>query len=310
MSGVEARSWPPSIPAAATDGTPGSAHGLLGDPARRAAGRRRRPAATSVGVRAALDDPALVDDDDLVGVLGGREPVRDRDRGAAAGQPLQGPGDPHLEGRVDGAGRLVEDQQVGVGEVRADQGDQLPLPRRQRLAALPDLGVEAARQGRPASRSGRAGRRRRGSPRRSRRACRRATLARSVASNRKPSCGTSTTRCAQRRERHLAQVDAVEPHGARGRVHQPGQQLGQRGLARAGLADDRDPGVRRRSSRSMSCSTGGAAGVGEPDVRRTAIVDRPVGQPGAGRRRGRRRRPGCRGCRSPGASRRWRSGRR
>jgi hypothetical protein len=46
--------------------------------------------------------------------------------------------DAHLELRVDRARGLVEDQQVGVGQVGAQQGDELPLPRRQRLAALAD----------------------------------------------------------------------------------------------------------------------------------------------------------------------------
>ena len=55
-------------------------------------------------------------------------------------------------GRVDGAGGLVEDQQVGVGEVGAEQRDELPLAGRQRLAALADPGVEAARQAGRASR--------------------------------------------------------------------------------------------------------------------------------------------------------------
>ena len=49
-------------------------------------------------------------------------------------------GQPPLGGRVDGAGRLVEHQQVGVGDVGAGDGDELPLPRRQRLAPLPDVG--------------------------------------------------------------------------------------------------------------------------------------------------------------------------
>ena len=34
-------------------------------------------------VRARLDDAAVLDDDDAVGSLGGREPVRDKDGGAA-----------------------------------------------------------------------------------------------------------------------------------------------------------------------------------------------------------------------------------
>ena len=46
---------------------------------------------------------------------------------------------------------------------------------------------------------------------------------------------------AQRRLGDPAYVDAVEQDRALDRVHQPGEQLGDRRLARAGLADDRDP---------------------------------------------------------------------
>ena len=48
--------------------------------------------------------------------------------------------------RVDGRGGLVEHEQVGVGEVGPGEGDELPLPRRHRLAALPDVGGQTLRQ--------------------------------------------------------------------------------------------------------------------------------------------------------------------
>ena len=73
---------------------------------------------------------------------------------------LQGPAHAHLQRGVDGAGRLVEDQQVRVREVGTEQRDQLPFPRGQRLAALADLGVQAAGQsGQPVAEAegGRAG---------------------------------------------------------------------------------------------------------------------------------------------------------
>ena len=99
-------------------------------------------------MRSALHDPTAVDHDDLVGVLGGGQAVGDGDRRAAPHQSLQRQPDPHLERGVDGRGRLVEHEQVGVGELGSQQGDQLPLPRRQGLAALADPGPEPARQGR------------------------------------------------------------------------------------------------------------------------------------------------------------------
>ena len=121
-----------------------------------------------------------VDDQHLVGALGGGQPVRDGERRPAVGERVQRAGQPPLGGRVDGAGRLVEHQQVGVGDVGAGDGDQLPLPRRQRLAALPDRrrrrpsarpstqvaeaellegGGDLARRSCPAGRSGRSRRR-------------------------------------------------------------------------------------------------------------------------------------------------------
>ena len=53
----------------------------------------------------------------------------------------------------------------------------------------------------------------------------------------------------QRAEPDPPQVDAVDGDLAAGRVHQPGEQLGQRRLAGAGLADDRDPGPRGDAQR-------------------------------------------------------------
>ena len=95
---------------------------------------------------AALDDPAGVEHQHLVGRLGGRQPVRDGQRRPAAGQALERARQPHLGGRVDGRGRLVEHEQVRVGQVGPGQRHQLPLAGRQLLAALPDVGDQAVRQ--------------------------------------------------------------------------------------------------------------------------------------------------------------------
>ena len=101
---------------------------------------------------------------------------------------------------------------------------------------------------------------RRASRRRWRRGRRSARWRASVTSKRKPSCGTSTTRRRSEANSTVAHVDAVEQHRARRRVHQPGEQLGERRLARAGLADDRDPACRTRCARSTSRSTSGPPG--------------------------------------------------
>ena len=95
-----------------------------------------------------------------------------------------------------------------------------------------------------------------------------------VSSKRKPSCGTSTTLRRSDCLADLAHVDAVEQHRAGGRVHQPGEQLGDRRLARAGLADDGDPGAGRDVEVDVAQHRR-AAGVGEGDVaKRTSIGPR------------------------------------
>ena len=123
-----------------------------GRPTRRAAARRHRPRATRSACRPCCTIRPRSTTSDEVGTLGGGHPVRDRDRRAPAGQPVERGGDAHLERRVDGAGGLVEHEQVGVGQLRPHQRHELALPGRQRLAALADPGVEARPAARPASR--------------------------------------------------------------------------------------------------------------------------------------------------------------
>ncbi len=104
----------------------------------------------------ALDDASSVDDDDLVGGLRRGEAVRDGNRGATPRQRVEGALEPHLGARVDGRGRLVEDEQVRVGEVGAREGDELAFTGGERLAALADVRGEAERQRGDPSRRGRA----------------------------------------------------------------------------------------------------------------------------------------------------------
>ena len=62
-----------------------------------------------LGVRAALDDPAVVDDEDLVGVADGRQPVRDDDRRTSGQSGREGPLHRDLRLGVEVGRRLVED---------------------------------------------------------------------------------------------------------------------------------------------------------------------------------------------------------
>ncbi len=61
---------------------------------------------------AALNDPALVQDDDLVAVPDGGEAVGDDQAGAAP--PAQVPVDELLGQGVEGAGGLVQDEEAGI----------------------------------------------------------------------------------------------------------------------------------------------------------------------------------------------------
>ena len=74
---------------------------------------------------AALDDSALVEDDDLVGVADRGQPVGDRERGPSLGQPLELGLHGVLGLGVKRAGGLVEDEDRRVAQHRA--GDRHPL---------------------------------------------------------------------------------------------------------------------------------------------------------------------------------------
>ena len=69
-------------------------------------------------------------------------------------------------------------------------------------------------------------------------------LSRTVPANRNPSCGTTPSWLAQRLLRHVAKVDAVDRDAALDRVVEAGEELRDRRLARARVADegDRRPG--------------------------------------------------------------------
>ena len=87
---------------------------------------------------ALLDDLAAVDHDDPIGAACGREPVRDEQRGATAGDQAHRPLHPGLGTEVEVGGGLVEQQDRRVDEQRAREADELALPGRQRASALRD----------------------------------------------------------------------------------------------------------------------------------------------------------------------------
>ena len=192
----------------------------------------------------------------VVGVLGGREPVRDRDGGPAGGEAAQRlgdararwPGRPRSSPRPGSAGPGRRSA-PGPARPAAVRRPTAPRPVRRR-ACRGRRGATRTQSPRPSSSKAvvdvAVGGAVAAEPRRSR--------ARSQ-SNRNPSWGTM--RIATRRDAgvDLAQVDAADLDPPVRRVGEPRQQLRERGLAAPGLAHDRD--VRRPAPRAtMPCSTG------------------------------------------------------
>ena len=90
-----------------------------------------------------LDDLAVLEHENLIGALDGREPVRDHERRASAPERLQPVLDEPLAFAIEARGRLVEDQDLRIGEDGARDGDALALAARQPHPALADDRVVA-----------------------------------------------------------------------------------------------------------------------------------------------------------------------
>jgi hypothetical protein len=97
-------------------------------------------------VGAELGDPAVLDHGDTIGVMGGEEPVGDRDDRTPlqhrCQRALQMPG----SAGVDQRGRLVQHQGVRVSEDEPGQGDLLGLRCGQGAAPGADLGIQTFRE--------------------------------------------------------------------------------------------------------------------------------------------------------------------
>ena len=97
-------------------------------------------------MRAALDDAAVFEDHDGVGVADGGQAVRDHKRGAATHDAVHTALDELFGARVDGARGLVQDEHRRVGNGHARDGEQLALALRQVGAVSRDRRVVAPRQ--------------------------------------------------------------------------------------------------------------------------------------------------------------------
>src|SRR5690606_6039939 len=80
--------------------------------------------------RAALDDPAVLEHEYLVGIRNGREAVRDDERGAPLAECIEGPLDAPLRFRIERARRLVENEDRCILENGARNGEPLALAAR------------------------------------------------------------------------------------------------------------------------------------------------------------------------------------
>ena len=86
-------------------------------------------------------DCAVVEQDHPVGEGDGGEPVGDQDRGAVGATGIECGVDAFFDGDVDGAGGVVEDQNLWVGEQGSGDGESLTLTAGQGEAPFADLGV-------------------------------------------------------------------------------------------------------------------------------------------------------------------------
>src|SRR4051794_30095990 len=92
-------------------------------------------------MRAALNNVAVFEDEDLIGAPNGAEAMGN-DEARAAGEELgQRPLNTQLGQRIDAAGGFVEDQNPRIGQHGPREADELPLAQREAGASLADLRV-------------------------------------------------------------------------------------------------------------------------------------------------------------------------
>ncbi len=211
-------------------------------------------------MRPALHDRAAVEHRDLVGVAHRREAVSDHDRRAALGQPLERLADGALGLHVERARGLVEHEHRRVAQDGAGDRDPLALAAGEAEAALADDGVVALGQRRDRVVDLGGARRLldllvgRIRPREAQVLAHRGVEEVGLLRD-------DADRVGQRAEPQLAQVGAVEPHGAALGVVQAGGEVAERRLARAvsptsaSLRAGRHRRGRRRAASSVVART-------------------------------------------------------
>ena len=221
-------------------------------------------------------DPAVLEQGDPVGEHHRRRAVRDDQAGRGGEHPAQRLLDQLLGVHVQRGERVVEDQDLGLGEDRAGQREPLPLAAGEGEALLADAGVEPPGQvvhelglgdlerlvdlrvgGRVGVRVAAEGEVLPGAHREQRRVLERGRHQR-----------------AEVAQVEVADVDAVDQDPAAGDVEQPRDQGGQDGLAGAGRPDDRDGLARRELEVDPAQHLLLGAGEREVDVPRSAAGPR------------------------------------
>ena len=256
-----------------------------------------RAALPQLLVRTAVEHAALVDDDDAIGERQRRPAVRDQDRRAAGGDAAQRRVDLLLDPRVDRRGRVVEQQDARVREQRARQRDALALTTRERESLFADDRVVAVRE--PHDEFVRFGRARRGFDLGRRRV---GSRERDVGADRvgeeERVLEHDADAAAQRLQRDVAHVGAVDRHAPLVHVVEARQQQADGRLARARGAHERDRLARfdrqrevaaapvrstctrtsRPRSRTAPCGTssGAASGLSWTSGRRVEQVEDPL----------------------------------
>ena len=92
-----------------------------------------------------LAQASLVEYENAVCMLDGAEPVRDDDGRASGEQPVEGFANQQLRFRIHARSGFVEDQEFGIVREGAREADELPLPYRERSAALGDRRFDSLR---------------------------------------------------------------------------------------------------------------------------------------------------------------------
>ena len=200
--------------------------------------RRNGPSsAASRAARTLLDDAARLEDGHLLGPLGRREAVGDEDAGAPRDEPVGGPDHSRLGDRVHAGRGLVEDDDAHVAHEQPGERHELLLARREGRAARAEHRVQTVGQpGHPLGQAQLCDRRLDPGPRH---VTEERHVLREGAGEHLGALGDDADRGPQLLQVEVAHVGAAQQHRAAGRLHGSRQQRGERGLARAGAADER-----------------------------------------------------------------------